>query len=274
MSNHPRTPNKISQILAKRTLPGLFGWFTLCILLTSMLVGALYYITAPECNTNTYYYWLQEALLVLSTVGASDIQVSGSFSWHGIINIVANFLGLMLPALFLGAIVYRLVTPNQAFIFRNKISLYHHPEKGYVAAIRFYNSTTRPIVNVKYDVYARVIKKKKNGNEVIRNQKLDIHGSGVWPIASDRVPFTAYVKAYISGDKRLFCSCGEEILIDNVHEVLVLVSGTLRDTSSQVSDSKTYSFPVDISNKAFSDIDVDINTDPKKWEGWDGFDAT
>jgi hypothetical protein len=275
MKKHPSTPNKIGQILAKRTLASLFIWFSLCILIASLIIGGLYLVTEPECNPQNYYYWYQEALFVLSTVGASDIQVSGAFSWHGIVNILANFLGLMLPALFLGAIVYRLVTPNQAFIFRNKISSYHHTTKGNVAAIRFYNSTTRPIVNITYDVYARIKETKVNGKKTIKNKKLSIHGRGVWPIASDRVPFTAYIKVVDKdGNKSFITNAGEKILFDNVEEILVLVNGTLRNTSSQVYDSQTYIFPNDKSDSIWVDIDVDIDTDPKKWEGWDSFDET
>ncbi len=194
MSTHPSTPHKISQVLAKQTLPELFFWFFLCVLIASIVFGFFYYITAPESENKNYYYWLQEALLVLSTVGASDIQVSGEFSLHGLVNIVANFLGLMMPALFLGSIVYRLVTPNRAFEFRNKVSFYSHSDKGEVAAVRFYNSTTRPIVDVKYDIYARIKRKKDNEKEIIVNKKIEIIGKGVWALAGDRIPFTAYIK--------------------------------------------------------------------------------
>ncbi len=76
------------------------------------------------------------------------------------------------------------------------------------------------------------------------------------------------------GEKNYFYSGTDKILIDDVAEILVLVNGVLRDTSSQVFDSQTYSFPEDQSDVMWKDVDVDINTDPAKWIGWNEFDET
>lgn len=142
--------------------------------------------------------------------------------------------------------------------------------------VRFYNGIGRDIIDVKYQVFVRYHNDKKGIDMAVINKKLDIIGEGLWAISGDCVPFTVFVKAdsldATAGSVSLI-SDGNKVPIDRIKELLVVVRGNLRDTSSEVYDSKTYSFPSDVEFKKYHGVEVVYGSKPRKWNGWQQFDA-
>lgn len=127
--NHPRRLSVLGKPLANLSLFQFILIFVTIVFLISLILSSLYFLSDTHSPRRTFFFWFQQALLVLSTAGSNEVDVSSEFSWHAVFHIAANFIGLLLPALYVGIIVYRLVTPNTAFVFRNKVSIFHDEKK-------------------------------------------------------------------------------------------------------------------------------------------------
>jgi len=118
IKKHPILLDRTRLFFARFNIFTLILFYFSAIFLLSLVFAALYQLTEPESQTHRFYYWFQQALAVLSTVGSSEIQASESMTLHSVIHLIASSFGLLLPALFITAVINRLLSPGKSFVFK------------------------------------------------------------------------------------------------------------------------------------------------------------
>lgn len=282
---HPRTRDRLRALLAHHSLPWLVAAFIGLVLLIAA-VAALF-LTFYR-GLHSFWWWWEQSILVIG--GQSpNAQAFSQAPISGTSEVVLSLVGIILPALILGIIVFKAFVSQTVFTVRERIRLMPISELSqrnqeelkrcraddYCLALRVYSSTPLTLVEVKFSLYARVRAKSPKGSRIVRNHQLVVC-RGEWPIALPHVPYTVLVPLWngdvhqhVSGTRKLVAI--QENGLEERCDLLLHIAGNVPELNAPFFEAHWFEAESTISAEAFGEIDVNYETPSHRWLGWERF---
>ncbi len=269
---HPRVTDRTRTFLATLTFPELVLGFVILIIATTLLSGFSFWVLAPKDFFTGFADALSSSFFTLIGMAPSNLDPS---KIDGAFKVAVGGVGLgslLLPALFLGAIVFRLFVRLRVFVLRGKPLLTHtevRGQKGWFLAVRLYSSTTIVVVDIDFKIYLRMENPERH---LLRNEEVEV-ANPTWPIADTHIPFTIYMplrEGDLSRDKRLVSVQGHAL--DNCANMVIHIRGAAPQLASEFNESHLIAVPTDLKPANFVDVDVLYDGRGVEWAGWDQFE--
>ncbi|HST69366.1 MAG TPA: hypothetical protein VLI94_06885 [Solirubrobacterales bacterium] len=278
---HPQTRDRLRWLLVRLGLLGLtISFIGLLVLLAAAL--ALVLTLDGDGSAGFLELWRDEAMALLG------LDVSGPAANQGgelreAVKIAEGLVALILPALYVGAVVFKLFVHPRVFVFRPKISVESSPETfkgeladdGHVLAFRVYNASKMRALDIRFlVVHQHWI--GEGPKSIVRNIPVDVANPS-WPMADCHVPYTFFVPLELGdvtageGGLRLVKIHGREI--GSRDRLVVHVSGSMPDVAETFVERRAFDLPESLTDNAWGRIHLRYGTRSKAWEGWEGFDG-
>jgi hypothetical protein len=279
-SRHPRRRDRLRWLLVKLGIPGLIASFVALLAVLAALLALVLTISADSA-TGFPELWRDEAMALLGlTIQAPPANTGSGLAQAT--RLVQGLLALIVPALFIGAIVFRLFLHPRVFVFRGKIALMPSPptfrgelsDDGHVLAIRVYNASRMRALDVRFTV----VHQHWFGtgtDSVVRNIPVEV-ANPTWPMADCHVPYTFFVPLK-PGD---VCENGSGLQLQKIEgrqvnerdRLVVHVCGSMPEVAETFVERHAFELPGAVSDEPYGLVDVEYGKSSKAWEGWDGFD--
>jgi len=276
---HPVTIDHVRTFLAKRTFATLVLIYILCTTVIALFLGLAYLFTANAESNVPFYKWWLYSFLQLYDYELPTVKVNYD-SAQIILSTISQILKIILPSIFLGAVIFKFFIMPKVFTFRKKCSVFYDPDrKEMLLVVRAYSSTKLILLDAKFTPIARIPRSRKGtGKKYVEScyLKSDLDN---WAIAITHVPRTLYIPL-IDGDvieqgsaKRLFRLQGNEF--EHELRLLIVISGKIPELGTEFIEHHWYTLPTDIDWSKFQEIDVSYepSSNSRKWRGWDNFDG-
>src|SRR5215218_8801364 len=236
---HPQTRDRFRWLLVRLGLPGLTLAFIGLLALLAALLALLLAIDGGGAG-EFLDLWRDEAMALIGLDISGPAANHGSWVREGI-EIVQGLVALILPALYVGAVVFKLFVHPRVFVFRSKISVEPSPETFsgelaedcHVLSFRVYNASMMRALDVRFlVVHQHWI--GEGEKSIVRNIPVDVANPN-WPMADCHVPYTFFVPlepddvADGGGGLRLMKIHGREI--GSRDRLVVHVSGSMPDVA-------------------------------------------
>jgi hypothetical protein len=277
---HPWTRDRLRWLLVRLGFVGLTAVFVGVLALFAALLALVLSISGETAGFPSLWRDEAMALLGLSIHGAPSNQGDAA---RQAVELVQGLLTLILPALYVGAIVFKLFVHPRVFVFRSKISVEPSPrtfsgeldQDGFVLAFRVYNASKMRALDVRF----LVVHQHWFGDDdkaVVRNIPVEVANPD-WPMADCHVPYTFFVPLE-PGDVRVE---DEGLHLDRIHgrqitaqdRLVVHVSGAMPDVAETFVERRAFELPEALTDRAWGRIHLRYGTASKSWRGWAGFDA-
>lgn len=270
---HPRLSDRTRTFLATLTFVELLAGYIILVIAACFIGGFALWMAAPSKIGIGFWQSIEATFFTL--VGIPPNSVDSSHA-TGAYKFVIGSIGLgsiLLPAVFLGAIVFRLFVRERIFVFRKRPSLVQRDLKGEKAtwfiAVRLYPTSRLLVIDVSFRVYFQHRDKKRS---LLTNQPVRLFNSD-WPVANTHVPFTIYLPLDdddVSTEGELLGVQSTEMVAGST--LIIHVRGTAPQLGTDLSEVHYVSIPVDLKPGDFHDIDVLYDGNGPKWSGWDKFE--
>lgn len=198
---------------------------------------------------------------------------------------VAEAGRVIFPVFLLGAFVFKLFRIDP-LTWRSKLSIESQlGGEPPVLRIRFYNSTSSPLVNLTIQVFARI--RSTGEPRSVQNVELKISQGadrntrlGVfWALGRPGVPFTVSVPLGLGLSAKDVFDKDQIVLPDHAETIdrsrvnlFVLTTGKSLETGVDFSSGHEYSLAEDLLLGHYAEIDVVYNDNPRTWRGWQWFE--
>lgn len=280
--NHPYTTDWLRYVLARRTLPQLVLLFVALLIVLSLVLGIAYQRTSPG-EPGSLLRWWHEAFMVLTTIPLAE-GVAESDDWpRRIVQAVTATAGLVLPALFLGSIVFKLLLAPDVFVFRKQIALNTNPDPhdilpkgGRHLAIRVYSSTRLQLLDLRATVVLRIRTEQAESGPVELFRAV-VPANPEWPLGEKHVPHTLRIKLEddevdvdADGKLKLTKICGHSV--KDGDRLIVQITGTTPDLGTTFVESHTFDLLGSVSTDPFTGITVEDGVKSRKWKNFRKFD--
>lgn len=174
--------------------------FLVAVLFLSYVIASLDHLGEPERATSATFY------LIVYFLGAETLlppQAAPLGSPSSVI--IAGFLRVVLQALLLGTIVFKLLVPQQLYTFRRRLLVRRDKNGCWQAVVRLYNSTRLEVVDLTFETFLRTPMMKNldtlpTGNRrneletlapFVKNTKIEIQEpKKEWPISITYIPYS------------------------------------------------------------------------------------
>jgi hypothetical protein len=260
----------------KNSLIRLVIFFFLINVFAGLAFGVLYLI--DDKNQLTVVEWIEYSTLSLLNL-PPDIRLDLSF-WQRILRLLQAFLSVVLPSLFLGTIVFKLLVRPKIIVFQKKCSIFFNRKLNkHVISIRFYPSTPLQLVDVRVKtIFSRLRPDKLGLNIPIKSHTVIRESS--WPIASQHIPFTTYVhleQTDVDSVGRKLNSLQKKKFYQGGAELTVIIAGTIPQLGTEFVETYRYYLPDDIQWGKPQPIatygDFPEGTRSEEWAGWSNFEG-
>lgn|GEM_PF-3010187 len=295
LTKHPRSGDRFRYTLARFTLLQLVLGFLAGVVALAGLLGFFYWLTDAG-GSHSFLFWWREAGLILVGFPTQTTEASE----HGpraVVQALAAVLGLIVPALALGTVVFKSLVSERVYATRRKLSVVprenvwlNPPDKAttHWLAFRLYSLTRLQLVGVEFEAYARVRGTSAAGSPTVTNVQLPL-GKANWPVSLTHVPYTVYAPLR-AGDIEWRSPGGPRLLrvrdltgyvhkVDDGCDLLLLVRGHVPQLGTDFVESHWFDSNTALTSKPFAEVRVDYPPHRKtwkgssKWPGWDKFDA-
>jgi len=249
--------------------------------LAAAILALILTLDPSRSGVSFWGLWKDELMAVLSLPLKAPAANEGSALSQGVA-VVAGLLALILPALYIGAVVFRLFIHPKVFVFRGRIALQPSPETfrgelqedGYVLAIRTYNASRMRALDVRFQVVHQHWFEGSEGS-IVRNFHVSVANPN-WPMADRHVPFTLFVRLF-SGDvaadgRGLTLEAIEGRRLHQRDRLVVHVLGTMPEVAETFVERHTFDLSSSVSDGEYGGIQIEYGSDSKTWRGWDEFD--
>ena len=125
---HPKTIDHIRNFLAKQSFITLICSYILGTVVVALFIGVLYLITDNAKNNFSFYKWCLYSFLQLYSYEIPSVKINFE-SYQGLVSVITQVLKVIFPALFLGAVIFKLFVSPRVFSFRKKCSIFYDPER-------------------------------------------------------------------------------------------------------------------------------------------------
>jgi hypothetical protein len=276
---HPRTRDRLRWLLVRLGLVGLTAAFVGAI---AILAALLAMVLAIAGEADFPSLWRDEVMALLGQSIHGPASNEGTTARQAV-EIAQGLLALILPALYVGAIVFKLFVHPRVFVFRPKVSVEPSPptfsgeldKDGHVLAFRVYNASRMRALDVRF----LVVHQHWFGdddNAVVRNIPVEVANPN-WPMADRHVPYTFFVPLR-PGDVR---AEGEGLRLERIHgrkitaqdRLVVHVSGAMPDVAETFVERRAFELPEAVTDRPWARIHLRYGTASKSWAGWNEFDG-
>lgn len=280
-SRQPRRRDHLRWLLVKLGILGLVASFVALLAVLAALLALVLTIDSVNPGTGFLELWRDEAMALLGLT----IQAPPANSGSGLAQatrLVQGLLALIVPALFIGAIVFRFFLHPRVFVFRGKIALMPSPptfrgelsDDGHVLAIRVYNASRMRALDVRFTV----VHQHWFGtgtDSVVRNIAVEV-ANPTWPMADCHVPYTFFVPLK-PGDVSengtgLQLQKIEGRQVNQRDRLVVHVCGSMPEVAETFVERHAFELPGAVSDEPYGLVHVEYGKNSKAWEGWGGFD--
>ncbi|MDQ5894771.1 MAG: hypothetical protein QG596_1032 [Actinomycetota bacterium] len=236
------------------------------------MAGVSFWLLAPPRFFSGFGDAVSSAFFTLIGLAPSNLDPA---ELSGGLKVAVGITGLgslSLPALFLGAIVFRLFVRLRVFVLRDQPLLTRKQVRGvegWYLAVRMYSSTTIVVVDIDFKVYLRMEYPERF---LLANEEVRVANSS-WPIADTHVPFTLYLPLDdddLDASKRLVSIQGHRL--ESCANLVVHIRGAAPQLASEFNESHLLEIPVGLTPSDFYDVDVLYDGRGVDWNGWDQFE--
>jgi hypothetical protein len=267
--------------LVKLGIPGLIASLVALLAVLAALLALV--LTADSAGPATGFLelWRDEAMALLGLT----IQAPAANTGSGLVQatrLVQGLLALIVPALFIAAIVFRLFLHPRVFVFRGKIALMRSPstfhgelsDDGHVLAIRVYNASRMRALDVRFTVvHQHWI---GTGTEsVVRNIPVEV-ANPTWPMADCHVPYTFFVP--LQPDDVSVSGTGLQLQkiegrqVNRRDRLVVHACGSMPEVAETFVERHAFELPAAVSDEPYGLVHVEYGKNSKAWKGWVDFD--
>jgi hypothetical protein len=195
--------------------------------------------------------------------------------------ILAASMGLVLPGLFLGSVVFRLLVSPKIFVFRRMITLMEPPGAfrvaapgSHVLAVRGYSATRLKLLDLRFSAIFQHDDPQQRAVRI--NRPLPVLNPR-WPLADRHVPYTLFIPLH-AGDvtaagKRPALRSIEQMPIGPTDTLVIHVSGRIPALGGEFVERHTFSPSEHVSDEAYGDVTVFYDQPSRQWRGWPGFEG-
>jgi len=278
---HPQTRDHLRFLLVRLGLPGLTAAFVGILALLAAILALV--LTLDGGGSSGFFpLWRDEAMALLNLdVGGAPANEGSAL--RQAVEVAQGLLALILPALFVGAVVFKLFIHPRVFVFRPKVSVEPTPktfsgeldDDGHVLAFRAYNASKMRALDVRFlVVHQHWFGEGKDS--VVRNIPVKIANPN-WPMADCHVPYTFFVPLE-PGD---VVENGSGLRVAKIHgrevnardRLIVHVSGSMPEVAETFVERRAFDLPAALTSRPWGRIHLRYGTNSKTWGGWDEFDA-
>jgi hypothetical protein len=269
---HPRSVDRIRPLLAGRGLAQLIAALAALLLAAGLLAGAAFELTESRGDDRSLLEWWTAGFTGLATGNTPGSSGADSGS-RDVVNAAVAFGGVVIPALFLGAILFRVLVVPEVFVFRNRIALVGEPSARCLA-IRLYAATRLRLIEVRCSVELHVETTAPDGSIEARYHELEVRNES-WPLAHRHIPFTVEVPLLDGdvdereGDPRLAAIRGHRVKPGDF--LMVTMTARVPELGGETSEAHVFRIPEEVSTRPYTGVRT------RPWsvsdaEGWADFD--
>lgn len=287
---HPVTRDRLRAFLAKYGLFALLVAFVLLVAATALVFSAVHYgLLTRQPDQSFFGLWFNYFLFLFAA--APDDFAAPTGTWAQAVYLVSAVARIVLPTLFLGAVVFKLLIASSLYVKRKKLSVHRRPDSGrWELTLRLYSSTPLTIVDVRFEVYLRVpdtrpagpvVLPGELGAPIVRNKPLKIRQHKIkWPISLTHVPYSVFME--LKDDDVVIDDSGQPVRLQSIQGIdishakhlVLIVHGWTPQLGVDFVETHWYTLPVDVEFGRFKEIHVIYNGVPsKKWKGWKEFNG-
>lgn len=247
----------------------------------SLLLALGFSVTNEAPDSPSLLEWWKDLALTLLAFPTEQTLASGVGTDRAILQLTAATAGVVLPALFVGAIVLKLFISPPLFTMRNKVVAMPNDEDdprldagGYHIAARGYSSTRFDLLDVTFTAIIRFERRESNGTIALIHRELTT-ANPHFAVSQSHVPYTLAIPI-ADGDwagrpggdlARL-----QGFPVGPGTDLIVMVKGSMPELSSEFTEAHHFPLPADLSGTPYAGISIDYTRPSNEWEGWDGFD--
>lgn len=281
---HPRTRDRSRTVLAVAPLWGLLAGLVVAFLLLALAFGAALALTASGDEPRDLLFWWRQALMALCGLPLKALEDADQSPGRDVVKAVLGLASVIVPALLLGAVVFRLLTAKTLFVLRSRVSLLHQPAPlsrepdppaGWYLALRLYSATNLVVHDVRF---ALVLQRDTAASapRTLTNTTLEVLNPS-WPLAETHVPYTLWV-ALRDGDVDVGDD-GEPALVAvqgcpaRADVSLILrISGEVPELGTSLVETHRVFVFEQLSLEPWNGVEVLYDGNGPRWKGWRGFD--
>jgi hypothetical protein len=263
-------------------IAGLIGIFIALLVVAALLLSLALTLDSARPGVGFLTLWKEELMVLLSLPVEGPAANRGSGVAQSVA-IAAGLIALILPALYVGAIVFRLFIHPSVFVFRSKIALLTTPETfrgelsddGHVLAVRMYNASRMRALDVRFQVVHQHWFQTAEG-PIVRNIAVDLANPD-WPMADRHVPYTLFVRLAhgdVTGDgAHLALRAIKGRAVDSRDRLVVHVLGTMPEVGESFVERHAFDLSSSVTDEGYGGVDIQYGTRSRTWGGWERFDA-
>lgn len=172
-TKHPVLTNRFKLFLANTSLFTLVLYFVFTLICVSFSL-AISYNALDSGSQYEFVEWWKFSFLQLLLTEYESVKLFHGNILQVLLFFSGNLFAVIFPAIFLGAIVFKLIISKKVFVFRSMISLYPREDDSYYLALRLYNSTKLEIVDISFKAFLRVRHAVPGASPKLENVKLTL----------------------------------------------------------------------------------------------------
>ena len=298
--SHPHRHDRLRDFLARHRLSALIGIYILITAAVGAGLGALWWaVNASRHGFDprvladaawycfVYLYGLQPAVLPVLATGA----------W--VVNTVLAVSALILPAIFLGAVVFKIFVPSRALIIaRPKLDVITRAGRHYLQTT-FYIATPLRVHNLSVRAVLRIYHAARAHDFPMRTEEMEIV-DGDFPLPFTGVPSRSLVPVTVldpgapleeaqigsgalvlrrqPGGFQVVAARGEPVDTDtgDLCHLFLLFHGDIPAVQAGLEEFVRYRVPLDIEHRAVKPLETPFLPRPYCFEtrNWEDFDGT
>jgi hypothetical protein len=258
--------------------------FLLVVAVLAALLAVAYALTPQPGESESFLGWWEQLFLYLLSFPTGSGLSADVGAERGAFQLVAAVGGLVLPALFVGAIVLKLFISPDLFTMRNRIAITPNVADdargleagGHHLAVRGYSSTPFRLLNVTFSAILRFEQFDNDGTVLLVHRQLRV-ANPHYAIAHPHVPYTLSVPLDQSDWGDGASDALESIQgyrLSDATVLIVLVSGTVPELSTDFTEAHDFPLTRVLSRIPYAGLVVDFTRPVGDWEGWKDFDES
>jgi hypothetical protein len=279
---HPFVRDRIREFLAHRSIVSLIFFYIFVTAMLGLCIALLWAINTTSIPIDfweelLYKWWYSFVFIYGYQPEVLDPYTIGA-SW---VSIPLSIASVILPALLLGAFVFKIFIPRQNLIvYRDKISLSEIQGKYYLLA-HCYIATNLKIINLKFDCYARTLVRRNLKNIPLRTWPLETE-SPMTPMPFPMVPTRIQIPVMLNADaddqnNTIHFEYENDVLSirkagqveiyadqDDSCELIIIATGEIPDLAMELNETYVYRLPEDINFNEVYDIETGFDLKKKR----------
>lgn len=302
--SHPSTRNRVTAYAARTPWRSLVLIFGLAIVLAAAILAVLERPPTVEAFLRDWVYFGG------FFVGAEELFDRGAPLRVWWAPVLAGIVRMLLHAVLLGVVVFKLLVPQKLFVFRKRLFVRPNGKGGWDLLVRLYNATDAELVDLSFEAFVRtptladgrtpstalssqeqilkVVPFVSNSQVAVSPAKRD------WPISIKHVPYSLIIPL-APGD---VCCSGSDMLLRGIQGrsitpmgrgnekgssfLVVTVRGHMPSLGSEIVDTHWFQLSGEEREYEFGDF-YDVLVQPgsvprraggrsETWDGWEKFD--